>query len=95
MVPWLHVADGLFAITSGTPVEYASSPGILRTFCGRCGTPLTYHKDGYGAAIDVTAASLDAPEAFPPIVHLWTSHRLGWLALQGDIPSLPEGPPDE
>ena len=31
-----------FRWLSGTPVAYASSPGVTRTHCGRCGAPLTY-----------------------------------------------------
>jgi hypothetical protein len=95
IVPWLHVDAGRFTITAGTPVAFASSPDVTRTFCGRCGTPLTYAKQTYGGKIDVTTCSLDDPEAFPPRVHLWTSHKLDWVALADGIPSLAEGGADD
>ena len=94
IVPWLRVEEARFAITAGTAVAHASSPDVTRTFCGRCGTPLTYRKAGHDGEIDVTTCSLDDPDAFPPIAHLWTSHKLGWVALADGLPCLPEDPPD-
>lgn len=95
IVPWVHVEESRFAITAGAPVAFASSPDVTRTFCGRCGTPLTYRKTSYAGKLDVTTCSLDAPDAFPPVVHLWTSHALAWVALADGLPSLPEGPPED
>jgi hypothetical protein len=94
IVPWIHVASAQFAFTAGRPVEFASSPSVTRTFCARCGTPLTYWKESYGPTIDVTTCSLDDPDAFPPVVHLWTSHGLGWVKLDDGLPSFEEGPPE-
>jgi hypothetical protein len=44
IVPWLQVSSEQFAFTAGQPVEFQSSPPVTRSFCGRCGTPLTYRK---------------------------------------------------
>lgn len=95
IVPWLHLDAARLAFVAGTPVAFTSSPGVTRTFCGRCGTPLTYRTTQYRSTIDVTTASLDDPELFPPIAHVWTSHRLGWLKLADGLPCLDEGPPAE
>ncbi|HXC53614.1 MAG TPA: GFA family protein [Candidatus Limnocylindrales bacterium] len=93
VVPWLHVSTGSFSFTSGKPVEFHSSPNVTRTFCGRCGTPLTYVLASYVNALDVTTCSLDDPERFPPMAHSWMSHKLGWLQLADDLPYFEEGPP--
>lgn len=93
IVPWLHLDASSFSFTAGTPVEFRSSPSVTRTFCGRCGTPLTYWITDYGPAIDVTTASLDEPNAFPPVFHVWTSHKLGWVQLSDGLPYFEEGPP--
>ena len=37
-------------------------------------------------ALDVTTASLDAPERFPPSDHVWTSHAIPWLKLGDALP---------
>ncbi len=95
IVPWLHLDSTTFAFTSGQPVEFESSPSVTRTFCGRCGSPLTYWTTSYGKTIDVTTCSLDNPEAFPPLGHVWTSHRLSWLELADELPCFEEGPPSD
>ena len=94
IVPWIHVYSQFFTYTAGQPVPYQSSPGVNRTFCGRCGTPLTYWKVSYGNTIDVTTCSLDDAEAFPPIAHVWASQKLGWLKLDDGLPCFEEGPPE-
>jgi hypothetical protein len=93
VVPWLHVSSERFSIIAGQPAEFHSSPTVTRTFCDRCGTPLTYRRSDYGAAIDVTTCSLDDPDACPPVAHVWTGHRLGWMKLADDLPCFAEGLP--
>jgi len=43
----------------------------------------------------VTACSLDDPDMFPPVAHVWTSQKLRWLSLADDLPCFDEGPPSE
>jgi hypothetical protein len=75
-VAWATVpADG-FACVAGDPVRHASSPGVTRCHCARCGTSLTYQCEA--STIDVTVASLDDPEAVPPRREIWLAHRLSW-----------------
>ncbi len=94
IVPWITLNSEHFAFTAGQPVEFNSSPPATRTFCGRCGTPLTYRHTSYAEKkIDVTTCSLDDPEAFPPAGHVWTSHRLRWIKLADGLPCFEEGPP--
>jgi hypothetical protein len=52
-------------------VEHRSSAEVRRTFCGRCGTSLTYRHDGDPDFIDVATATLDHPDEFPPTRHVW------------------------
>jgi hypothetical protein len=93
IVPWITADSDQFAFTRGSPLEFKSSPPVTRTFCGRCGTPLTYWHTSYVGKIDVTTCSLDDPEAFPPAGHVWISHGLGWLKLADGLPRFEEGPP--
>lgn len=94
IVPWIHLPADDLVFLRGRPVEYRSSAGVTRTFCGRCGTPLTYLKDSYEGAIDVTTCSLDDPDAFAPVAHFWTGQRLSWVKLDDGVPCLEEGPPE-
>jgi hypothetical protein len=62
---WARFSAGHFEFTSGEPSRFESSAGVTRTFCGRCGTSLTYHYRN-GKQVDVATATLDDPGAFPP-----------------------------
>ena len=93
IVPWIHLNSANFSFTADQPVDFNSSPSVTRTFCGRCGTPLTYWKTSYARTIDVTTCSLDDPEAFPPVGHVWASHKLSWVKLADGLPCFEEGPP--
>jgi hypothetical protein len=77
-VAWLTFAVEGFSFISGEPARYRSSAEVVRTFCGQCGTTLTYQHDGDLDFIDVTAASLDDPEEFPPTHHVWMEDRISW-----------------
>jgi len=77
-VAWVTFPAERFAWVRGTPAEFASSPGVRRTFCGRCGTSLTYRSDERADEIDVTTASLDDPEAFPPEKEVFAEQKLSW-----------------
>jgi hypothetical protein len=67
-----------FSFTAGAPAVFRSSPGVLRTFCDRCGTPLTYQHETELQTIDITTASLDSPDDFAPTLEIWLSHKLVW-----------------
>ena len=70
-----------FAWTAGEPVAYASSPGAVRTFCGRCGTSLTYQGERWPGEMHVLVATLDRPEAVTPQGEAFAEERLPWLRL--------------
>src|SRR6266702_3898762 len=65
-VAWVVFPSSGFAIIAGEPATFHSSPGVVRTFCATCGTPLTYQRTSETQTIDVTTVTLDAPDDFPP-----------------------------
>ena len=73
-VAWIVVKRSDFTLVAGEPVRFRSSPSVVRTFCGQCGTPLTYQNDDSPDTIDVTTATLDLPDAFPPTREIWLEH---------------------
>ncbi|MBA2344285.1 MAG: GFA family protein [Rubrobacter sp.] len=85
-VAWLTFTLEGFSFVTGDPTPLRSSPGVTRTFCGTCGTSLTYQNDGDPDSIDVTTASLDRPETFPPTRHIWTEDRLAWVGVDEGLP---------
>jgi hypothetical protein len=86
VVAWVTFPAATFAFDRGEPVRFRSSPAVERTFCGRCGTALTYRHRDFAAEVDVTTASLDDPAAFPPADHTWVSERLPWLDPRDTLP---------
>lgn len=90
LVAWVTFEKPAFRLTRGKPREFHSSPGVRRTFCAACGTPLTYQTAESPATIDVTTCSLDEPGAFPPRYHSWLRHRVSWMALGDDLPRFEE-----
>lgn len=93
-VAWVTFATDRFSVVRGTPAEYHSSPPVTRTFCGACGTPLTYRHADRPTDIDVTTRTLDEPSSFPPTHHAWMEDAPSWDRPSADLPAHPRGKPD-
>ena len=91
VVAWLTVAATDFGCTSGRPREYESSTGAWRSFCERCGTPLTYRNGSRAGEIDVTVGSLDQPAAVTPVDHIWIADAPRWDRPSDGLPCHPGG----
>ena len=80
-VAWLTFTREQFEFLSGEPRSYASSLGVIRRFCGTCGSGISYEKAETPISIDLTTMSLDDPTAFPPTSEVWVEHRIPWQAV--------------
>jgi hypothetical protein len=78
IVGWLTFDRGQVEILSGNPRTYRSSQGVVRQFCGTCGSQISYESVERPTTIDITTASLDNPNLFPPTLEVWLEHRLSW-----------------
>ncbi|MDE0045168.1 MAG: GFA family protein [bacterium] len=76
--------------------QYQSSPGVLRGFCGDCGTPLTWEGDGgdLGPIIEFHISTFDEPESLVPTAHAFEPERIAWMEVADDLPRY-EGFPGE
>lgn len=86
VVAWITVDPDAFTFSRGAPKRYASSPGVVRTFCGDCGAQLTYTREDDACYIDITTATLDDPDACPPSHHSWASHDIAWVKFGDGVP---------
>jgi hypothetical protein len=68
-----------FAWTTGAPLRFSSSPGVTRSFCGRCGAPLTYEGARWPGEIHVLIGSMDRPQEFPPRRDAFVEEKLPWV----------------
>jgi len=85
-VAWVTFERSNFDVLTGEPTVFRSSPGVERTFCNRCGTPLTYASEAAPDTIDVTTVSLDEPSLYPPLKEVWLEHKLAWSPSNAAIP---------
>ncbi len=70
----------------GAPKSYESSPGVRRSFCGDCGSPLSYEDERLPGEIYVPVGVFDDPGSFEPREHSWASQRLSWFELGDGLP---------
>ncbi|HEY8357691.1 MAG TPA: GFA family protein [Ramlibacter sp.] len=85
-VAWFTVPRSGFRFVRGEPTRFRSSAGATRSFCGRCGSQLTFASDAAPDEIDVTTCTLDDPEALPPEDHTFMRSKLSWVALADGLP---------
>ena len=85
-VAWAVFEKDQFEWLSGSPNEYSSSLGIHWRFCDNCGSLVGYRRDSRPAHIDVTTATLDNPDLFPPTVEIWVGKKIAWETLHPDLP---------
>ena len=88
-IAWVVLRAADFAFITGHPVAFRSSPPVVRTFCGQCGTSLTYQHDDSPGTIDVTTATLDSPERFPPTREIWLAHKISWAPVNQALQLFP------
>ncbi|MEP6883560.1 MAG: GFA family protein [Gammaproteobacteria bacterium] len=77
-VAWLTFDRSQVDFLSGHPRNYRSSQGVVRQFCGTCGSQISYQSATRPETIDITTASLDNPNLFPPTFEVWLEHRVLW-----------------
>lgn len=93
-VVWAGFDRVNFEVTAGAPKAFRSSTHVLRTFCPKCGSTLTYEKDAAGtpeleaaaSLVYIAVASLDNPELFPPDEIVHSREKLSWMEFGTSIP---------
>lgn len=89
-VVWVGFPVAAIKFESVEPSIVESSKGVLRGFCDKCGTSLTYGRDPKydvsDALLYVASTSLDEPSLFPPTEVVWYEQRPRWFELASGIP---------
>jgi hypothetical protein len=83
---YLTVRKSQLRWTAVRPVTYQSSSGVIRSFCGQCGSPMAYTSETRPDDIDLFAASLEIPESFNPEFHDFWSEKLPWVSVDDGLP---------
>jgi hypothetical protein len=90
-LPFAAYPTSAYRLLQGEPVAFNSSPGVVRTFCGRCGSPLTYAQLADPDQLDVMTGSLDEPDAAPATYHVFVGEKLGWDVIGDGLPAYEAG----
>lgn len=77
-------------LLQGKLLEYQSSPKVTRSFCGKCGSQLTYFHTDFPNNIEIFIGAFDNTSAFPTQMHTWTSQKPSWVRINDDLPQHPE-----
>jgi hypothetical protein len=77
-LPWVTVARASFTVDTGVLSWFASTARVQRGFCPRCASPVAYLHADRPDEIDLTLGTVDQPEAFEPIDHIWMEDALPW-----------------
>lgn len=78
-----------FRWTKGAPAIHASSPGVTRKFCPRCGTPLSYQAEKYPDEIHLNIGTFDNVDDLVPTAHFHTSEKVSWFETADHFPRYP------
>ncbi len=67
-------------------VRYQSSPDVLRSFCGACGSSLFWESSKFPKMLDVAVATLDEPPEHQPDAHIFVASKAPWHVIADDLP---------
>jgi hypothetical protein len=71
---------GAVRFPNGEPAQFASSAGVHRGFCGRCGSPLGFVGERWPGEIHLHLGCFDRPDLVPT-AEAFALERLPWLHL--------------
>lgn len=72
--------------------EFESTPGVFRTFCKRCGTPLFSRRPSQPELLRLRIGSLDTPVDVKPLAHIFVGSKAAWDEIHDAIPQYDERP---
>jgi len=88
-VTWSEFPVDKVTFLQGERASFSSRPGVTRTFCPSCGSPLTYQSEKVRETVDLTTCSFDDPASFTPQDHLFCDRLLPWVRLDDGLPRYP------
>lgn len=77
----LRVVSGEDLIT-----RYRSSPGIVRTFCARCGSTLQWLRESKPEIVDIALGVLDDDPGVRPAAHIYVGSKAPWHEITDGLP---------
>ncbi len=76
-------ADVTFTPNEGR--EVSVNPGVTRSFCQTCGSPLAGRYDYLPGTVYIALGLIDQAEEIPPELHAHVGSKLMWLHIRDDL----------
>jgi hypothetical protein len=70
----------------------ASGNPFFRTFCSRCGSPISGSGAAYSGLTFLKAGTLDDPSWVKPNAHIWCSDKQPWVMIEEGVAQYPRNP---
>lgn len=67
------------------PKVYKSSPGVIRRFCGKCGSPVSFEGETWPGEIHLHAALLKEAIDLKPEGHTYVRTKMPWVHLDDGL----------
>ncbi len=82
------VASSAFQLTQGAELlsEFESSPGKMRVFCRRCGSPIFSRRVARPDTVRVRAGTINEPLATRPHAHFYVASKSNWWPIDDGLP---------
>lgn len=71
--------------------EYESSPGKVRAFCPRCGSPIYSRRAAEPDSFRIRLGTLEVDPGRRALAHFWISSKAVWYDITDKLPQYPEG----
>ena len=86
MTIWIGYRSEQVTFTNGMPTTFSKTRGVLRSFCGKCGTSIGYQDEGLPGEVYLCIGFMDAPERFRPEAHGYWEQRLPCVEMNDGLP---------
>ncbi|MEZ5872042.1 MAG: GFA family protein [Nitratireductor sp.] len=85
---YICVDHGQWRWTGAAPKVYHSSPGVERTFCDTCGSPMSFRSENMSGLMNFYVAAMEEPERFSPGLHVAYEEKLPWMNIKDILPTM-------
>ena len=72
--------------------EFESTPGVFRTFCTKCASPLYSRRPSQPELLRLRIGTLDTPIEKRPSMHIYAASKAEWDSINDDVPQYDERP---
>ncbi len=76
--------------TAARPASFSSDDVVKRSFCGQCGSPISYESPRWPGQVHLYLGIFDEPENFQPEDHSYCAEQIPWLHIDDGLPRYAE-----